>query len=198
MYQFEHVAGAPFDTYLLRDTDSDALVEVVPARGGMVTRFRVGERDVLYLDPATLADRARNVRGGIPVLFPIAGRLAGDRYTTGGATFAMKQHGFARNVPWNVVARDTAPDARITLAIASTPETRAQFPWDFEVRITYALAGATLVVEQEYTNNDDALMPLHTGFHPYFRVPDAAKARARIEPFEGVSAGMESVVSMQG
>src|SRR5438132_2165715 len=69
-----------------------ALAEVVPERGGLVTRFRVQGRGLLYLDEATLADRSKNVRGGVPVLFPIAGKAP-----EGGA---MKQHGFARNRAW--------------------------------------------------------------------------------------------------
>ena len=55
-------------------TDGDAAATVVPERGGLVTRFAVGARELLYLDPATLADPTKNVRGGVPVLFPFAGR----------------------------------------------------------------------------------------------------------------------------
>ena len=44
----------------------DVRAEVVPERGALVTALRVGTRDVLYLDPETLADPTKNVRGGIP------------------------------------------------------------------------------------------------------------------------------------
>jgi len=34
---------------------------------------------VLALDEATLRDEAKNVRGGIPILFPAPGKLQGGR-----------------------------------------------------------------------------------------------------------------------
>jgi galactose mutarotase-like enzyme len=155
-------------------------VELVPERGALVTSFRVGERELLYLDPATLIDRTKNVRGGIPVLFPMAGKLANERYTAGGREYSMKQHGFARNRAWAVVEQRAEDDARVTLALGSDDATRAQFPWDFEVRLTFVLAGSTLRIEQRYENRASEPMPLHAGFHPYFAVPDAQKGATRI------------------
>jgi galactose mutarotase-like enzyme len=179
MFEIQRVPGQ-LDTYLLRDTTKDTEVAVVPERGGMVTRFRAGGREVLYLDPATLIDRSKNVRGGIPVLFPFAGRLAGGTYTANGVSYAMSQHGFARNEPFRVAEQETRDRAAITLSLTSNDASRAVFPWDFEVRLTYALAGNTLSVEQAYTGHGPGEMPLHAGFHPYFLVPDAEKARAEI------------------
>jgi galactose mutarotase-like enzyme len=77
----------------------ETLVELVPARGALVTRLAVAGVELLYLDRATLADPSKNVRGGIPILFPFAGRLEGDRFTAvrpGGAPKIKKQHGFCR------------------------------------------------------------------------------------------------------
>ena len=164
-----------FARYLLIDEAGDSHVEVIPERGALVTSFRVGAREVLYLDPATLVDRGKNVRGGIPVLFPIAGKLANERYVVGEREYSMKQHGFARNSAWSVMDQGTDSDARITLALASSDATRALFPWDFEVQLTFVLAGGTLAIEQRYENRSREPMPLHTGFHPYFAVPDAQK-----------------------
>jgi hypothetical protein len=42
----------------------EVTAEVVPARGALVTALRIGANNVLYLDPATLADPTKNVRGG--------------------------------------------------------------------------------------------------------------------------------------
>jgi len=84
----------------------DVSVEVVPERGALVTALRVGSHDVLYLDRDTLADPAKNVRGGIPLLFPFAGKLADETLTLTGTK--MKQHGFARNRAWSVTERDAA------------------------------------------------------------------------------------------
>ena len=81
-----------------------AKVSIVPARGAIATSFRVGERELLYLDETTLRDPTKSVRGGIPILFPSPGKLEGDRFARGAFHGAMKQHGFARDLPWQVTA----------------------------------------------------------------------------------------------
>jgi galactose mutarotase-like enzyme len=179
MFEIQRVPGQ-LETYILRDTESGAESSVVPERGGLVTRFRAAGREVLYLDPATLADRTKNVRGGIPVLFPIAGRLAEDAFVAGGVKHALNQHGFARNMPFRVTGQETQGRAALSLALTSTEATRAVFPWNFELRITYALAGNTLSAELAYTGGGPGPMPLHAGFHPYFLVPDGEKPTAKI------------------
>src|SRR5687767_10361614 len=75
---------------------------LAPDRGGIVTRLAVDGRELFYLDEATLLDRSKNVRGGNPVLFPSPGPLANDRFTWGGKTGSMKQHGFARQRAWTM------------------------------------------------------------------------------------------------
>src|SRR5438067_534494 len=44
--------------------DGDARVSLAPSRGGMATRFDVGDRPVFFLDEASLVDETKNVRGG--------------------------------------------------------------------------------------------------------------------------------------
>src|SRR5215831_1904256 len=100
-----------------------AEVWLAPERGGMVTRFAVRGEDVLYLDEATLADTTKNVRGGVPILFPIGGKLAPD--TLPGARAPLKQHGFARNLPWRVI--ELGPD-RAVLSLDADESTRAAYP----------------------------------------------------------------------
>lgn len=161
----------------VRLTDGDAYVLVAPARGGMVTRFFVAGAPVLFLDEASLVDTSKNVRGGVPVLFPSPGPLAGDRFTRDGKSGSMKQHGFARTEAWTVSAQTSS---EVTLTLASNDRTRAQFPWDFVTTIRYALAGSTLTVETTVRNTSDTPLPFSLGFHPYFEVRDADKAKTKI------------------
>jgi galactose mutarotase-like enzyme len=157
--------------------DGTSVVEIAPERGGMVTRFAIGEREIFYLDEATFRDETKNVRGGNPVLFPSPGPLANDRFTWGGRSGSMKQHGFARNRPWKVVE---ATDKSLTLELRSDDITRAQFPWEFVVRLHHVLTGARLRIEQRVENASDAPLPFAFGFHPYFFVRDADKAKTKI------------------
>lgn len=163
------------ETVVLRDRD--AVVALAPSRGGLVTRFDVGDRPVLFLDESTLLDPSKNVRGGVPVLFPSPGALAAGRFRRGDAAGSMAQHGFARQRPWAVAARGARD---VTLALESDEVTRAQYPWDFALTLDYALRGARLRIAQRVVNRGATAMPFAMGFHPYFHVPDGEKARAAV------------------
>jgi galactose mutarotase-like enzyme len=167
---------------LLDDRGSRAVI--VPERGGIVAAFEVAGHPVLYIDDATLADPAKNVRGGIPVLFPSPGRLAGDAFARDGRAGAMKQHGFARSRAWRLGPLSFHERASATLSLtsdASTPETFAQFPWPLRLETTYALRGEVLRIEQRLENLGDEKLPYALGLHPYFRVPAELKARTKVE-----------------
>ena len=172
----------PLETVVLEDTAARARVVIAPSRGGMVTRFEVDSVPVLFLDVATLVDETKNVRGGSPVLFPSPGPLAAHRFTYGGREGSMKQHGFARQRAWSTpsAATTTEPRNEVMLELVSDVATRAQFPWDFRTTLRYALAGTALSVETRVENTDREPMPFSLGFHPYFHLADADKARARI------------------
>ncbi len=152
-------------------------VELFPGRGALVTSFRVGGRELLYLDASTLHDLSKNVRGGIPILFPAPGKLDHDEWRQGGHRGSMKQHGFARNLAWTVEKTGVAPSPFATLSLASSDVTRAQYPWDFQATFTFVLRGPSLRVEQTIANTGGERMPFGIGFHPYFGVSDKAHAR---------------------
>jgi galactose mutarotase-like enzyme len=180
--------AAAGDTIELCDEASGSVVAISPARGAIVTRFRVGEREVLYLDESTLRDPTKNVRGGIPVLFPSPGRLAGDRFSRDGKSGAMKQHGFARDLAWDVVHVEATDAARAVLSLRSSTATLAAYPWDFRAVLAYSLRGARLRIDVTVENTGRDAMPFAFGLHPYFHVQDKGnkgdkgdKAGARIE-----------------
>jgi galactose mutarotase-like enzyme len=149
--------------------DEQSRVEVATQRGALITSFQVDGRELLYMEPATLADAGKNVRGGVPVLFPSPGRLRDDAFSYEGKRGAMKQHGFARTLPWQVEGA--------TLTLSSSPETRAQFPWDFRYQLRLSLQGALLRLGIEVQNTGREPLPFGLGFHPYFLLQDKAAAR---------------------
>lgn len=162
-------------TYAL-EADGDR-AEVIPSRGALCTRLRVRGEELLFLDPATL-EPGKSVRGGIPVLFPMAGKLPDDAYVLEGRVFRLRQHGFARNLAWEVRA---ARPAELVLGLGDTDATRAQFPFRFDAELTFRLGGGRLTLGFALTNRDARTLPLHLGFHPYFRVPQGAKGEARVD-----------------
>lgn len=165
------------ETVVLRDPSSDSMVAIAPSRGGIVTRFAVADRPLLFLDESTLVDPTKNIRGGVPVLFPSPGALAGERYARGGVAGSMKQHGFARQRPWTVTAQT---ERAATLTLLADEVTRAQYPWDFALTIGYALDGSRLRITQRIENRGATALPFGMGFHPYFAVADGDKAHTAV------------------
>lgn len=168
----------PFGAQTLYELiDGDASVSVAPARGALITHWRVGDRALLYLDEGTFHDPKANVRGGVPVLFPSPGRLRDDAWRRGERGGAMKQHGFARQRPWSVEQVD---GPSITLTLGDDDDLRAMYPWAFRVSLRIACEGSSLRMRFTVENRDTTPMPFALGLHPYFAVADAAKAHARI------------------
>ncbi|CAN5483270.1 hypothetical protein BH09MYX1_BH09MYX1_36350 [soil metagenome] len=168
------------ETLALHDSDAESTLILAPARGGMATRWTIRDREIFYLDEGTLRDPSKNVRGGNPVLFPQPGKLEGDVYSRDGKRGSLKQHGFARNLPWTVVGTSTADAASAVLRLTSNEMTRSVFPWDFVAEYTYSLRGAALRIEQRFSNTGAEPMPFGAGFHPYFHVKQSEKRSARV------------------
>jgi galactose mutarotase-like enzyme len=176
-----HPGVGGFPTVVLASPDGLSEVHIVPERGALVTRFRVGDDEVLYLDEATLADPTKNVRGGIPVLFPFAGKLPNDSYEAHGRTWTLTQHGFARRLPWRLVERGSdSTHAWLECLLESNEETLAVFPWKFALALRFKLSGAQLTLDTRIENRDTTPMPHALGFHPYFFVPDALKGQSGV------------------
>lgn len=104
-----------------------------------------------------------------PNLFPIVGRLKGDRYKYRDKTYFMTQHGFARDNEFDLVEK-TSTMARLRLV--DSEETQSIYPFHFQFDIIYRLTdqdmlGITYVV----TNTDTHDIYFSVGGHPGFRVP---------------------------
>lgn len=170
MYQLNVYQDNGLDVYELIDSENTSWLKVVPERGGIIIGFGVEGDEVLFLNKDTLYDTEKNIRGGIPILFPISGQLENGEYEWNGHVYQMKNHGVARNQPWEVIKTKTEEkQASITLGFKSNEETRRSYPFDFEVIFTYTLAKNQLTIDQQYKNHSDSDMPIYAGFHPYFK-----------------------------
>lgn len=106
--------------------------------------------------------------GHAPLLFPIVGRLREDRYRLDGATYEMKQHGFARRLPFALVEQG---ESHAMLRLEANEETRAQYPFAFRLDMAFELDEATLRMTATVTNRDERPMPFSFGYHPAFAWP---------------------------
>jgi galactose mutarotase-like enzyme len=112
-------------------------------------------------DPAVWSGRA-------PLLFPIVGALAGGRYRLGDDTYALPRHGFARRSLFDIVERD---GRRAVFRLAASEATRAVYPFEFVLDVTYAVDGPALAITAVIENRGDGPMPASFGFHPALRWP---------------------------
>jgi galactose mutarotase-like enzyme len=182
----------PFLTYRLIDSTTPSQLAVVPERGGIITQWQVRGQELLYLDSERFLDPTLSVRGGIPILFPICGNLPDGTYVYAGQTYSLKQHGFARDLPWRVLATATEPQVSITLGLESNPETQERYPFEFDLELTYVLEGQSLLVQQRYHNRSSQPMPFSVGFHPYFAVSDKSQLRVDIPASQAIDQPTQS------
>ncbi|SNR43670.1 MULTISPECIES: aldose 1-epimerase family protein [Hymenobacter] len=103
-----------------------------------------------------------------PVLFPIVGRLPQDQFTYQGQQYQLSQHGFARDQEF-VLLRQTP--AELLFELRPTEATRARFPFEFILRISYRLAGPQLTIGWEVENPGSGELLFSIGAHPAFRCP---------------------------
>lgn len=105
------------------------------------------------------------------VLFPICGRLFEGKYTWKDKTYEMVLHGFAKLSTFTVVEHKTD---EITFELRASEETRACYPFDFILRMTYTLDGATVRTGFYVENPSEEDLPFSVGGHPGFNVPFCA------------------------
>ena len=135
----------------------------VALHGAELVRLRdEAGRDLLWDgDPAYWTGRA-------PILFPIVGRLKGDRLMVDGVAHPMRQHGIARTSDFRLMAHD---GASCRLHLTADDATRRAYPFDFALDLDYRVEGATLTIAGTVRNAGAIPMPASFGFHPAFRRP---------------------------
>jgi galactose mutarotase-like enzyme len=167
--------STPYPHWLFTHPTCGDSLRLVPERGGLVTGWRSGGREWLYLDEARFADPTLSVRGGIPVLFPICGNLPGDRLPLPQGDTTLRQHGFARDLPWTL--EPLADGEGVALTLVDDATSRAAFPFAFALRLELRLGAGSLTIAARVSHTgppEAPPMPFSLGFHPYFRVSDPA------------------------
>lgn len=104
-----------------------------------------------------------------PILFPVVGRLQNDKYTWQGRQYSLPQHGFARDLEFDLVHED---GTSASFLLANAGPFLDRYPLEFQLALTYTLDGASLSMRADVfnpSNTDDLLFSL--GAHPAFRWP---------------------------
>ncbi|HEY3901987.1 MAG TPA: D-hexose-6-phosphate mutarotase [Chthoniobacter sp.] len=132
--------------------------------GAHVSHFQPRDQaPVLFMSEKSLFAADKAIRGGVPVIFPWFGARSGHPESP--------SHGFARTAEWQVESVSEDGDGVITAVfqLASGPETRAQWPNDFELRYRVAV-GRQLVLTLEVENTSSAAFTFENALHTYLAV----------------------------
>lgn len=156
-------------------------VSFSPERGGIITSLKLNKgkdgppTEVLYMDESTFNEPSKNVKGGIPDLFPNAGPLRGAKYP------ALKQHGFARNSrSW--LREETGDPRMFSETLEPDDATREAFPHEWQHRVTGRFEeDGSFTLSQGAKNRGTEPMPLSMGLHPYFRVAAEQKQNIKFD-----------------
>lgn len=103
-----------------------------------------------------------------PVLFPIVGALKDNTYLYKGSSYKLSRHGFARDMTFEVESTGTD---HATFTLKSSAETKANYPFDFVLKLHYSLDGSALEVKYEVINEGGETLYFSVGAHPAFAVP---------------------------
>ncbi|SEC92169.1 Galactose mutarotase [Tenacibaculum sp. MAR_2009_124] len=103
-----------------------------------------------------------------PVLFPIVGKLVNNFYTINRTKYELNQHGFARDLEFNVI---TKTNESILFEAEYTQETLLKYPYKFTLQIGYQLKKNLIEVTYEVFNKDDKSINFSIGAHPAFNCP---------------------------
>ena len=102
-----------------------------------------------------------------PVLFPLVGAAVGNKYSYENKTYTMGQHGFARDMEFEVLSQD---EVSASFILKSTEETLAKYPFPFELVLSYRLDGSRLTLGWSVKNTGDKKMYYAIGAHPAFNI----------------------------
>lgn len=151
-----------------------------------------------------------------PVLFPIVGKLKDNTYTYQGKPYQMGQHGFARDMNFDVVEQS---ESSVRFRLEHGPQTLEHYPFAFMLDIEYVLDKACLFVKYTVQNPGREAMYFSLGAHPGFyckAVTDHTQVKAtmrlplsqelliyrlrdglvQIEPTEGLISSLEARIDL--
>lgn len=151
-------------------------VTTLPHRGGLITSLRlVGHEKILWLpenfDPSSSAWPG----GGLPFLFPFAGRVQNQgelyKYALDEKIYPMPIHGFSWATAWT--AKSISKNC-VTLSLQSDDTSKNIYPFNFDIQMIITLSASKLNVDVTVSHIKNsqkprhAKMPVALGWHPYF------------------------------
>lgn len=103
--------------------------------------------------------------GQSPILFPIAGTVLNDKYSSGGKEYSMGRHGIARRRDFELKEQG---EGYLILTQSWNEESLAKYPFKYVLDVEFRLDGKKLTVTHTVKNEGDSRMYFSIGAHPGF------------------------------
>lgn len=153
---------------------SNSLTASIDTMGAQLMNLSKGESEYLWQGDSNWWPRRA------PILFPIVGVLKNGNAESAEGTVTLARHGLARLNQFEVV--EQSPSS-VTLQLKSTEETRKAYPYDFELKLIFSVAGDTLTQTYEVTNPANVVLPFTLGAHPAFNIPIPGVEAASLDQY---------------
>ena len=183
--------------YELRNDTVAIGLESLGAELKSLKRLDTGTEYMWRADPA-FWDRTS------PILFPFVGSVNGKEYRAKGRTYAMNQHGFARDMEFGLLSQS---EDEIWFELRDNEETRKMYPYAFLLRLGYRLLSDGVEVKWQVKNPGTEGFAFSIGGHPGFNCPlegdifqktDCYLKFENIERFESTRVGDGLVIDEKG
>jgi len=122
--------------------------------------------------PDAKMDGSKPISGGIPHCFPQFG------------PGKIQQHGFARNVDWDVLEQS---DTSVVLGLKESEYTLSMWPHPFDVKYTVTLTDAALCTEFTVTNTGDSAFDFTAALHSYWSISGISNIKISSPAFSGAT-----------
>ena len=111
-------------------------------------------------------------KSSCPLLFPICGGLKDNCYTYKGKEYAMPRHGFGRTKVFTV---ETVTEDSAVFLLQADEETRAMYPFEFELRVIYTLKERSVEISYQVKNLGEETMYFSIGSHEGYFTPEGVE-----------------------
>lgn len=164
------------NTILIAGKDGRLQAEISPDYGGMVISLKIEGREILFFDEAKAVFSPVSA-GGIPILFPFAGKTAFDRYVVDGRDFYMPMHGLVKNRTFSV--RKRGADFVELWVENDAAVIERNYPFAYELNVYYQIIKESLLIKIKIKNNSEKVLIHGLGLHPYFKASDLSAIKLK-------------------
>lgn len=136
--------------------------------GAELTSIKYNSKELLHQGSSVLDENGTVYwKRHAPILFPMVGSLKDNTTTINGKNYQMSQHGFARDMKFDIVK---ISEREHEYVLKYNEDTLKKYPFKFELYISYLVNNNELTVKYRVKNLDNKVMYFGIGGHPAFKI----------------------------